>query len=150
MEITLLQIYALKQNALSDGIQPVSEWGWCGESECAAPASWNVGIQELWGSSVPGECRGLSWGTPAGADERGLWPSQNLMSPFSSTLVNAVSVTWVLVVIPECPKGEAGLPLGLQKPGWHWAVGFCQFCQVQQLVEQTHAHNVCLLPPLFL
>lgn len=39
MEITLPQIYALEQNALSDGIQPVPEGGWCGESECAAPAS---------------------------------------------------------------------------------------------------------------
>lgn len=47
MEITLLQIYALEQNALSYGIQPVSKWGWCGESECAAAASWSVGIQEL-------------------------------------------------------------------------------------------------------
>lgn len=43
MEITLLQIYALKQNALSDGIQPVSKWGWCGESQCAAPASCSTG-----------------------------------------------------------------------------------------------------------
>lgn len=48
MEITLLQIYALEQNALSYGTQPVSKWGWCGESECAAAASWSVGIQELW------------------------------------------------------------------------------------------------------
>lgn len=74
MEITLPQIYALKQNALSDSIQPVSEWGWCGESECAAPASCSIGIQELWGSSVSGECRGLSWGTLVGPDERRLWP----------------------------------------------------------------------------
>lgn len=58
MEITLLQIYALKQNALSGSIQPVSQWVWCGESECAASASWSIRIQELWNSSVPGEWRG--------------------------------------------------------------------------------------------
>lgn len=119
MEITLLQIYALKQNALSGSIQPVSKWGWCGESECAAAASWSLGTQEFWGVFC-------LWGVE-GAELQNHWwelrggcePSQNLVSPFSSTLVTGVSTHvwhgwwWSL----SAPKEKQGYIWGCRRLG---------------------------------